>query len=362
MTSGSPSGSSSGSPSPGSPVDLRSDTVTRPSPAMRAAMAAAEVGDDVLGDDPTVIRLQERAARLLGKEAALYVPSGTMANQIAIRLHCQHGDDVLASEGAHLATYEAGAAAAIGGVQIRAVGGAGRFAGADVAAAFQPPGSTQAPTRLVCVENTHNRAGGAVWTRAALDDVVRAARGLGLALHLDGARLLNAAAATGEDPAALAAGFDTVSLAFSKGLGAPVGSVLAGSRAVLERGRRFRRMMGGGMRQAGVLAAAALHALDHNVERLVEDHANARLLATRLAVTPGLRVDVASVESNIVMVDLEPGLPEAAAVAARLEQSGVLCFPFGARRLRLVTHLDVDRAACARAADVFAALVAELRG
>jgi len=338
----------------GPPVDLRSDTVTRPSPGMRAAMAAAEVGDDVLGDDPTVIRLQERAAELLGKEAALFVPSGTMANQIAIRLHCQAGDDVLASEGAHLATYEAGAAAAIGGVQVRAVGRAGRFAGADVEAAFQPPGATQAPTRLVCVENTHNRAGGAVWPRAALEDVARAARRLDLGLHLDGARLLNAAAATGEPARALAATFDTVSLAFSKGLGAPVGSVVAAPRLMIDRARRFRRMMGGGMRQAGILAAAALYALDHNLARLAEDHANARLLAERLAGARGVVVDPATVESNIVMVDLAPPLPEAAIVAARLEERGVRCFPFGPRRLRLVTHLDVDRAGCTRAAEVIA--------
>jgi threonine aldolase len=344
------------------PVDLRSDTVTRPSPGMRAAMAAAEVGDDVLGDDPTVIHLQERAANLLGKETALFVPSGTMANQIAIKLHCAAGDDVLASEGAHLATYEAGAAAAIGGVQVRAVGRGGRFSGADVEAAYQPPGATQAPTRLVCVENTHNRAGGAVWTRAALEDVARAARGLGLALHLDGARLLNAAAATGDPARVLAAGFDTVSLAFSKGLGAPVGSVVAGPRALMERGRRFRRMMGGGMRQAGILAAAALYALDHNVGRLAEDHANARQLAARLAVVPGLLVDVATIESNIVMVDLAAPLPDAPLVAARLGERGVLCFPFGPRRLRLVTHLDADGAACARAAEAIARVATELRG
>jgi len=343
------------------PVDLRSDTVTRPSAGMRAAMAAAEVGDDVLGDDPTVIRLQERAAELLGKEAALFVPSGTMANQIAIRLHCQPGDDVLASEGAHLATYEAGAAAAIGGVQVRALGRDGRFTGADVAAAFQPAGAIQAPTRLVCVENTHNRAGGAVWTRAALEDVSAAARALGAGLHLDGARLMNAAAATNEPPRALAAGFDTVSLAFSKGLGAPVGSVLGGARLAIERARRFRRMMGGGMRQAGILAAAAIWALDHNVDRLAEDHANARWLAGRLAEAPGFVVDPARVESNIVMVDLGPALPEAAVVAAQLEVRGVLCFPFGPRRLRMVTHLDVDRAACARAAQAAAAIAAEAR-
>jgi threonine aldolase len=349
-------GAAAGAPAP--VVDLRSDTVTRPSPAMRAAMAAAEVGDDVLGDDPTVIRLQERAAELLGKEAALFVPSGTMANQIALKVHCEPGDDVLASEGAHLLWYEAGGAGAIAGVQVRALGERGRFSGADVEAAFQAGGSTQPPTRLVCVENTHNRAGGAVWPRAALEDVARAAQKLGARLHLDGARLLNAAAATGETARALAAGFDTVSLAFSKGLGAPAGSVLAGPRALHGRAQRFRRMMGGGMRQAGILAAAALYALDHNVARLAEDHANARRLAERLAELPGLLVAPAAVESNIVMVDLAPALPPADELVARLASRGVWCFAFGPRRIRLCTHLDVDAAACARAADAFAAALA----
>jgi threonine aldolase len=334
---------------PGTPVvDLRSDTVTRPSPGMRAAMAAAEVGDDVLGDDPTVKRLQARCAELLGQEAALFVPSGTMANQIALKVHCEPGDDVLAGDGAHLMWYEAGAAGAIAGVQLRTIGRAGRFTGADIEASVQPASPTMPATRLVCVENTHNRAGGVVWSRAALTDVVTTARRVGARLHLDGARLPNAAVATGETPAALAAGFDTVAMAFSKGLGAPVGSVLAGSTALIARALRFRRMLGGGMRQAGILAAAALYALDHNRARLAEDHDNARWLAQRLHQLPGLLVDAAP-ESNIVMIDLAPGLPSPAELSARLATRGVLCLPFGQRRLRFVTHLDVDRAGCARA-------------
>jgi threonine aldolase len=341
----------------GPDVDLRSDTVTRPSPQMRAAMAAAEVGDDVLGDDPTVNRLQERCADLLGLEAALYVPSGTMANQVALKVHCEPGDDVLASEGAHMVWHEVGAPGAIAGVQVRCLGQGGRFTGADVEGAYQSGGAIQSPTRLVCVENTHNRAGGAVWPRAAMEDVVRAAKKLGVSLHLDGARLMNAAAATGETPRALAAGFDTVSLAFSKGLGAPVGSVLAGARKHIARAQRFRRMLGGGMRQAGILAAAALYALDHNVARLADDHANARFLAERLAGLPGLLVDLPAVQSNIVMVDLGAGLPPAAELVLHLAARGVRCFAFGARRIRLVTHLDVDRAGCARAAEAFAAVV-----
>jgi threonine aldolase len=334
----------------GGVVDLRSDTVTRPSPGMRAAMASAEVGDDVLGDDPTVRRLQERCAELLGHEAALFVPSGTMANQIALKVHCEPGDDVLACDGAHLMWYEAGAAGAIAGVQLRSIGRAGQFASDDVEAAFQSGGPMQPPTRLLCVENTHNRAGGVVWSREDLDEVVATARLLGLRLHLDGARLLNAAVAQGEKPRDLAASFDTVSLAFSKGLGAPVGSVIAGTRAAMARALRFRRMFGGAMRQSGILAAAALYALDHNVERLAEDHANARRLAERLAGVPGLFVDTAP-PSNIVMVDLAASLPPARELSRRLETRGILCLPFGERRLRLVTHLDVDGAGCARAAE-----------
>jgi threonine aldolase len=337
-------------------IDLRSDTVTRPSAGMRAAMAAAEVGDDVLGDDPTVIRLQERAAELLGQEAALFVPSGTMANQVALKVHCEPGDDVLACDGAHLMWYESGAAGAIAGVQIRSIGRAGRFSAGDVAAAYQAGGPTQPATQLVCVENTHNRSGGVVWPRRGIDDVVATARKLEMRLHLDGARLMNAAVALGEAPDALARGFDTVSMCFSKGLGAPVGSVLAGSRVLVARALRFRRMLGGGMRQAGVLAAAALWALDHNIVRLAEDHANARWLAERLASVPGLVVDAAP-PSNIVMVDLASGLPAAKEIVARLAARGVLCLPFGERRLRLVTHLDVDRAACARAADELGAVL-----
>jgi threonine aldolase len=331
-------------------VDLRSDTVTRPSAGMRAAMAAAEVGDAVLGDDPTVNRLQERAAELLGKEAALYVPSGTMANQIALKVHCEPGDDVLACEGAHLMWYESGAAGAIAGVQIRSIGRAGRFSAEDVASAYVEGNPTIPATRLVCVENTHNRSGGVVWPRATVDEVVATARRLDMRLHLDGARLLNAATALGERAQALAGGFDTVSMCFSKGLGAPVGSVIAGSKALMARALRFRRMLGGGMRQAGVLAAAALWALDHNVERLAEDHANARWLAERLAPVPRLLVDAAP-PSNIVMVDLGPGLPTARELSARLATRGVLCLPFAERRVRFVTHLDVDRAGCERAAE-----------
>jgi threonine aldolase len=239
---------------------------------------------------------------------------------------------------------------------VRSIGRAGRFSAADVAAAYVEGNPTIPPTRLVCVENTHNRSGGAVWPRANVDEVTATARRLNMRLHLDGARLLNAATVLGVPPNVLAGGFDTVSMCFSKGLGAPVGSVIAGSRPLVARALRFRRMLGGGMRQAGVLAAAALWALDHNVSRLAEDHANARWLAERLAPVSGLVVDPAP-PSNIVMVDLAASLPPARELSARLAARGVLCLPFAERRLRLVTHLDVDRAGCGRAAVEIVAVI-----
>jgi threonine aldolase len=334
-------------------IDLRSDTVTRPSQGMRRAMAEAEVGDDVFGEDPSVIRLEEQACALLGKEAAVFVPSGSMANQIALKVHCQPGDEVVVGENAHVYLYESGAGAAIAGVQFAVVGEGGLFAAADVDRVYKPGSNPHnAPTRLVCVENSHNRGGGVVWSRAQLDAVVQVARKHGLALHLDGARLLNAAAALGATAAELAAPFDSASLCFSKGLGAPVGSVLTGSHALISRARRFRKMLGGGMRQAGILAAAASFALANNVQRLREDHENARLIADRLAGLPGVTVDRAKVVTNIVMVDLGPALPATEAVLAALRSEGVICLALGPRRLRLVTHLDVSRADCERAAAV----------
>lgn len=339
-------------------VDLRSDTVTRPSPAMRAAMAAAEVGDDVFGEDPTVALLERRSAALLGKEAALFVPSGSMANQIALMVHCRPGDDVVVGEGAHAYLYESGAGGALAGVQFTIVGSGGLFGADDLAAAYKDPRwHGHAPTRLVCVENSHNRGGGVVWNRAALAQLVDEARQLGLALHLDGARLLNAATTCGISAADLAAPFDTATLCFSKGLGAPVGSVIAGSSALVDRAHRFRKMLGGGMRQAGIIAAGALYALDHHVDALVDDHAHARLLAEGLAALPGVTVDLARVQTNIVLVDVHDAGPPAAEVVTRLASAGVLALPFGPRRIRLVTHRDVDQAGCRRAIEAFAAVL-----
>jgi threonine aldolase len=315
-------------------IDLRSDTVTRPGAAMRAAMAAAEVGDDVYGEDPTVNALQEAAARRIGKEAALLMPSGTMANQAAIRALTHHGDLVLASTGAHVLRYESGAAAAIAGVQIATIGSAGLFDADDVRRALTPPDHHHPPCSLITIENTHNASGGRVFPFDALAGVVDVARERGLALHLDGARLFNAEVATGIPAARWAEPFDTVSFCLSKGLGAPVGSLVCGSVALVDRLHRIRKMLGGGMRQAGILAAAGLHALEHNVARLATDHANATRLAHGLTEL-GIVVDPAP-ETNIVLFSAPRD-----GFAAALGQQGVLVNAAAPGRFRAVTHLDV---------------------
>jgi threonine aldolase len=339
-------------------IDLRSDTVTSPSPAMRQAMAAAPVGDDQYGEDPSVNRLQERIAELLGKEAALFVPSGTMANQIGLKILTRPGDDVVVGEEAHIVWHESGAAAANSGVQFTVAGRGGLFGAADLRAAYKPPGHIVfPPTTLVAVENTHNRGGGVVYPQSEAVAICETARELGLASYLDGARLFNAAAASGHTLAELAAPFDFVSVALSKGLGCPVGSLIAGRYAGIVRARRARRMFGGAMRQSGILAAAGLYALDHNLARLVEDHANARLLAERLAGLRGVRLDLATVQSNIVIFRMEEGEPDAGAIVARAQEVGVLVSAFGERTVRAVTHLDVSREQCRRAADLLAAVI-----
>jgi threonine aldolase len=339
-------------------IDLRSDTVTLPSLAMRQAMAAAPVGDDQYGEDPSVNRLQERLAELLGKEAALFVPSGTMANQIALKILTRPGDDVVVGDEAHIVWHESGAAAANSGVQFTVVGQGGLFTAADLRAAYKPPGHIVfPPTTLVAIENTHNRGGGVVFPQAEAVAICETARELGLASYLDGARLFNAAAASGHSLAELAAPFDFVSVALSKGLGCPVGSLIAGRYAGIVRARRARRMFGGAMRQSGILAAAGLYALDHNFSRLVDDHANARLLAERLAGLRGVRLDLATVESNIVIFRMEESAPDAATIVARAEEAGVRVSAFGERTVRAVTHLDVSREQCRRAADLLAAVI-----
>ncbi|NLX21778.1 MAG: low-specificity L-threonine aldolase [Phycisphaerae bacterium] len=322
-------------------IDLRSDTVTRPTSAMRQAMAAAEVGDDVLGDDPTVVALERRTAELLGKEAACYMPSGTMTNQVALRVHTEPGDEVLMEAFAHVYLFEAGGPAALSGVMCRLIPGQrGLFTAADVRAALRPSNVHYPPTKLVCVENTHNVGGGSIWPLETVAEVEAAAREAGLRMHLDGARLWNAAAATGIPERAYASHFDSVSVCFSKGLGAPVGSALAGTRAFIERARRFRKQFGGGMRQAGVIAAGALYALEHHRSRLVEDHANAKLLAEGIAAMPGVSIDAATVQTNIVFFEVT-AMP-AAELANRLSRAGVLMLARGTR-IRALTHLDVSR-------------------
>jgi len=336
-------------------IDLRSDTVTLPTEAMRRAMAEAPLGDDQFGEDPSINLLQERVAALLGKEAALFVPTGTMANQLPLKLYCAPGDDVVVGAESHAVWHETGAAAANAGVQFTQAGSGGRFTAGELRAVMKPRGHLlYPPTTLVEVENTHNRMGGLVWDLAELEAVAGAAREHGAASYLDGARLLNAAAARGEDPAALAAPFDLVSIALSKGLGCPGGSVLAGGREEITAVVRYRRMLGGAMRQAGVLAAAGLHALEHHVDRLPQDHANARAIGERLAGIDGVELDLEALETNIVVFRLRPGAPDAATVVARARQRGVLVMAFAPRTVRAVTHLDVTAEDCAAAAGALA--------
>ena len=332
-------------------VDLRSDTVTRPTAAMRKAMAEAEVGDDVYGEDPTVRRLEERIAELLGTEAALFVPTGTMANQIALRSLTRPGDEVIIGVGAHCWRYECGALAALAGAQTQMIGSDGTFTAAEVRAAYRPEDPYSSPPRVVAVENTHNMAGGIVWDRGALAEVTATAHQLGMKTHLDGARLWNAAVATGASVAELAAGFDTISVCLSKGLGAPAGSVVAASKAVIKECHRARKMYGGGMRQSGILAAGGLYALEHHRTRLGEDHANAKAFAEALVGKARISVDLERVQTNIVMVDVERGAP---AVIEAAKARGVMLGAASPTRIRAVTHLDADRASVLRAAAVIA--------
>jgi threonine aldolase len=339
-------------------IDLRSDTVTSPSSGMRQAMAAAPVGDDQYGEDPSVNRLQERIAELLGKEAALFVPSGTMANQIGLKILTHPGDDVVLGEEAHIVWHESGAASANSGVQFTVVGRGGLFTTADLRDAYKPPGHIVfPPTTLVAIENTHNRGGGVVFPQTEAVAICALARELRLASYLDGARLFNAASASGQSLAELAGPFDVVSVALSKGLGCPVGSLIAGRSGDITRAKRARRMFGGAMRQSGILAAAGLYALDHNLPRLAEDHANAKLLAERLAGLPGVSLDLATVQSNIVIFRMEEGAPEAATIVARAQEKGVLVSAFAVRTVRAVTHLDVSRDQCRRAAELLAEVI-----
>jgi threonine aldolase len=339
-------------------IDLRSDTVTKPTPAMRAAIAAAEVGDDVLDHDPTVERLERRVAGLLGKEAALFVPSGTMANQIAVRAHCPPGGEIVLDRGSHVLNFEAGAGALSGAGFFTLDGTRGMLDPAAVRRAIRPKFPHCPQTALVWAENTHNLAGGSVWPQDALDAVALVAHDAGLPLHLDGARLWNASVALGIPPSRIVRDADTVSVCLSKGLGAPVGSLVAGSARFIEGCWVHRKRLGGGMRQSGILAAAGLYALDHHVERLEEDHRNARLLAERLANVPGVRVDLEATQSNIIVFDVAGTGRTPAELAERAAARGVKIVPFGATALRAVTHLDVDRADVERASEILSDVLA----
>jgi threonine aldolase len=342
-------------------IDLRSDTITRPTPAMRQAMADAEVGDDVFGEDPTVDALQKEVARATGKEAALFVPSGSMGNQLGIACQTRPGEEVVVGDSAHLVWYEAGAGAALSGVQFAVCGKGGLFTVDDMEAALKPLAYWSPRPAVVCVENTHNRAGGRVFPQEDAIAICTRAHERGMKAHLDGARIWNASVATAKPVDELCRPFDSVSVCFSKGLGAPVGSAICGTRALVDQARRFRKMWGGGMRQAGVIAAAALYALTHHRARLTEDHANARRFAEAIARVKGARVDLSGVQTNIVNVDVEPPAT-ADAVAKAARALGLAINPTSAQRLRAVAHLDVTRAEVEKAAEILGEAFARCRG
>ncbi|HEV7226713.1 MAG TPA: low-specificity L-threonine aldolase [Pirellulales bacterium] len=338
---------------PESLIDLRSDTMTKPTAAMRRAMAEAEVGDDTFGEDPTVNRLQEKLAGLLGKEAAVYVPSGSMSNQIGVRLHCAPGDEFLCEAGCHIYNYEQGAFAQLSGVVARPIEGEyGVLRLEQLTGLIRPENIHLVRTRLVCLENTHNRGGGRVLPYDEIERISQWARANGIAMHLDGARLFNAQVATGIKAAEWAKHFDTVSVCFSKGLGAPVGSALAGTREMIDRALRHRKLFGGTMRQAGVIAAGALYALEHHIDRLADDHAHARRLAAAIREIDGLELRPAEIDTNLVIYRVDPRLGAAADFSARLKKRGLLISAFGGQLMRAVTYLGVDQGDIDRASEI----------
>jgi threonine aldolase len=340
--------------------DLRSDTVTRPSRAMREAMAGAEVGDDMSGEDPTVNRLEKMCAELFGKEAAVYACSGTQSNQMAVRAHCQPGDELLAHETSHIANFEAGAPAALSGVSCRLAPGEHGFVDVDqLQGRVRSDDQHLAQTRLVCLENTTNVGGGRAYPLEQIARVGQWARGLGLAVHVDGARLFNATVAKGYSPADVGRHVDTISVCFSKGLGCPMGSILVGSAETIRKARRARKLFGGALRQAGIVAASAIYALEHNVERLAEDHRNARRLAELIADIPGLRIRPDDVETNLVFFEVDPALGDATQLSASLARQRVRISACGAQRLRACTHLDVGRDEIEAVAGILRACVRE---
>ena len=339
-------------------IDLRSDTVTKPSPAMREAMARAPVGDDVYGEDPTVNRLQEMAAALLGKTAALFVPSGIMANQLSIRVQTQPGDEVIVESRSHIVRYEHGAAAALAGVQLHWVSGdRGILEPEQVEAAIRPKDPYTIPTTLICLENTHNSGGGSIYPLSTIERIRTIAHARGIPMHLDGARLFNGVVATGVSAAEYARHFETVSFCLSKGLGAPVGSLIVSDRPTVDKLRRFRRMYGGGMRQAGILAAAGIYALEQNISRLKEDHNHARLLANALTKIRTVSIQPDQVETNIVLFDVMSSRRSSAEILADLKKEGVLVNAVGGTTFRAVTHLDVTSKDIEEAGQIFASVL-----
>ncbi len=335
-------------------IDLRSDTVTKPTPAMRQAMMAAEVGDDVFGEDPTVNALQEKAAQLLGKEAAIFVASGTMANQLSIKAHTQPGDEVIIEAGSHAMNFEGGAGAVLSGVQFFGIpGNRGIIDVAQVEAAIRPDDAHFPVSRLIIIENTHNRGGGTVFPLSKILEIRELANRRGLRMHMDGARLWNACVAAGISPAQYAAPFDSISVCLSKGLGCPAGSLVVGSKDFIKRVHRLRKMVGGGMRQIGFLAAAGIYALDHHIERLEEDHRKAKRLAHGLAEIKNIKINPTEVETNILYFDVSPAEKTAQEVVLACRQKGVLLHATGKTRIRCVTHLDVSFADIDHALQVF---------
>ena len=345
------------------PIDLRSDTVTKPTAAMRRAMAEAEVGDDVYGEDPTTNRLEERAAEIFGKEAGLFVPSGTMGNTIAVKIHTRHGQEVICETRSHVFNYELSMLAWFSGCLARPVSAEdGILSWEQIREQVRPPHAHFAPTGLVELENTHNMAGGTVYPVEVIGEICDGAHALGLKVHLDGARVFHAATCLCKPVAELTARCDTVMFCLSKGLGAPVGSLICADKERIVKLRRLRKMFGGGMRQAGILAAAGLYALDHNIARLAEDHAHAKRLAATLAQLPGVTIDPAHVETNIVVFDISETRRTADEVLAALKAEGLLLVPFSPTTLRAVTHLDASsdqvEQACAILKKVFTRLAA----
>jgi threonine aldolase len=324
-------------------IDLRSDTVTKPTPAMRKAMVEAEVGDDVFGEDPTVNALQEKVAKLLGKEAAIFVPTGTMANQLAIKSHTQPGDEVIIEGTSHLYNFEGGAGAALSGVQFYCLKGIrGILDASQIEEAIRPIDHHFPVTRLICLENTHNRGGGSIYPLKKMVEIYRLAKSKGFLVHLDGARLWNASVATGIHLREYAQCADSVSACLSKGLGAPIGSVVTGSKTFIDRVHRFRKMFGGGMRQVGIIAAAGIYALDHHIERLKEDHQNAKRLALGLKGLKGVSIDPEQVETNIIIFNIANTGMTPPQIAEAMKKNGVLIHPIGKTQIRLLTHLDVS--------------------